>query len=1255
MRVRSLVATVVATTSLLATVSLLGPASPAAGTTTVPSYSAHVLGLHPSAYYRLAETSGTTAADASGNGVTGTYATSGVTYGVPGPLTSQSDSAVSYLSPGRDFTTPAIAASDTSLPMGASPRTEEVWFKSTALPTGCFGSASWDGMLAIGYGSNASSTSYFGIGVCATQVAVGQIDASGPTDVASSPVALNSGGWNLLDATYDGTTIDVYVDGQLAGSFAATLATVPGSGLAIGEGTLNPFGAEYTGFYGSIGEPAVYPTALTPAEIQATWLEGTDLGTIHGTVTYVPTGGAPTPVPGAIVTATDCLGTAAALCNSPTTTTASDGTYSLPAQYFGSYSVSVSPAPSYLSANLEPASASTSVSASAPTATVDLTLTAPPPLPAGVTVNGQGGTPTVYWGSPTDVTVQGCPNGVGTLVTSGIDLNNFNVVTQTTPLIETPPGSGTYVAHVPPLEPLHGSAQSQAQIDCTTPTAVLPDTGPTSGGTSVTIHGSGLGGTTGVRFGAQPAESFRVLSPTSVEAVAPPGSGTVAITLTGPYGTATCSSLLSYTYLAVTGLTSTWGSPAGHTFLQIQGTGLGHVVAVYFGSTPAPYVLPDSGTLVDVLTPPGTGTVDVRVVTAGGISDAVPADRFTYSTTAPALRPGTRRPVPLSTSVRPLTTGRTALSCPVGSGASIVADSAASTASYEQAIPPATFAGNTTQAAPNPTWQALAQAQDPSVAPKEWTDANALNSVLLEVANASPAVLFQWATLLADGDAESVAAQVKALTPELGPERAEAAVADLRGPGALGLSLDAEDWAAALDFGNSVLGAAAYGMVGQQIGQLIGAFWHNPTLGGEIGSVVGYGLGIALLVVGVTCLVCDAIVAGASLGITIYEKLPQQFWNDLVDGNFGAAFGIDLRVDPSGTVVDTAGAPVPGATVTISNGLSPTSTFTPTDPGSGALYPAVNPETTGADGTFHWDVVPGTYEVSASASGCTDPVSGGSTSTIGPFAVPPARLGLLITMSCPGLAPPGPPTATGLSVASGAPSGGDQVVVSGTNFTPGSTVDFGTTPATSVQFLSPTALSATTPAGSGSVAVTVTTAAGTTAPTPATTFTYVGPPSVSSLSTSSGPARGGTEVTITGSGFTGGVTVVFGTAQAQAVDVVSPSQIVAVSPPGNGAVDVSVENDAGASTPAPSTRFTYVTGYRLVAADGGIFAFGDATFAGSTGNLHLNKPIVGMAATPDGAGYWLVASDGGVFAFGDAAFHGSMGGKPLNAPIVGMG
>jgi hypothetical protein len=79
-----------------------------------------------------------------------------------------------------------------------------------------------------------------------------------------------------------------------------------------------------------------------------------------------------------------------------------------------------------------------------------------------------------------------------------------------------------------------------------------------------------------------------------------------------------------------------------------------------------------------------------------------------------------------------------------------------------------------------------------------------------------------------------------------------------------------------------------------------------------------------------------------------------------------------------------------------------------------------------------------------------------------------------------------------------------------------------------------------------------------------------------------------------------------------------------------------------------------VGGYWLVAANGGVFAFGGAGNDGSMAGRALNSRIVGMAATPDGGGYWLVAADGGVFAFGNATYSGSMGGKPLNSPIVGM-
>jgi len=63
-------------------------------------------------------------------------------------------------------------------------------------------------------------------------------------------------------------------------------------------------------------------------------------------------------------------------------------------------------------------------------------------------------------------------------------------------------------------------------------------------------------------------------------------------------------------------------------------------------------------------------------------------------------------------------------------------------------------------------------------------------------------------------------------------------------------------------------------------------------------------------------------------------------------------------------------------------------------------------------------------------------------------------------------------------------------------------------------------------------------------------------------------------------------------------------------------------------------------GYRFEAADGGVFDFGAATFAGSMGGHALVAPVVGMADDVANDGYWLVAADGGIFSFGDAAYYG---------------
>ncbi len=93
-------------------------------------------------------------------------------------------------------------------------------------------------------------------------------------------------------------------------------------------------------------------------------------------------------------------------------------------------------------------------------------------------------------------------------------------------------------------------------------------------------------------------------------------------------------------------------------------------------------------------------------------------------------------------------------------------------------------------------------------------------------------------------------------------------------------------------------------------------------------------------------------------------------------------------------------------------------------------------------------------------------------------------------------------------------------------------------------------------------------------------------------------------------------------------------------------------------------------GYWMLAADGGVFAF-EAAYHGSipeyvasldlgiTAEAWLNQPVVGMTPDPLGMGYWMIAADGGVFSFGDVPFQGSIpgvlpDGVNLNAPIIGM-
>ena len=206
----------------------------------------------------------------------------------------------------------------------------------------------------------------------------------------------------------------------------------------------------------------------------------------------------------------------------------------------------------------------------------------------------------------------------------------------------------------------------------------------------------------------------------------------------------------------------------------------------------------------------------------------------------------------------------------------------------------------------------------------------------------------------------------------------------------------------------------------------------------------------------------------------------------------------------------------------------------------------------------------------------------------------------------------GSPTITGIAPTSGSPSGGETLTLVGTNLCDTTGVLFGTNHGTSVSVNSScTTLTVVDPAGTGTVPVTVETAAGNVvAPIE---FTYIGSGYWMASSNGSVYSFGGAK-------FYGSL---------PSIGVTPSSPIVAM-----------------ADTPDHQ-------GYWLFAADGGVFAFGNAKFYGSVPGVlgpegrTLNKPIVAAEAMPNGQGYRLFASDGGVFDFGDAAFVGSL---PCSAP-----
>jgi signal peptidase I len=209
----------------------------------------------PFVFYRFGEASGTSAADSSSNGRTGTIH-GGVTH-VAGSCVSSSSPALTLDGSTGYISTPTQVVSPEVFSV-------ELWFKTTTTTGG----------KLIGFGTaQTGSSSQFDRHVYMTDSGhlVFGVYVSG-TDTITSPLAYNDGAWHLVVATLSGAGMKLYVDGSAVASDTTVVQGESDTGYwRIGYDNLSGWPSAPTSDYfkGTIDDAAVYSAALTATQVTA--------------------------------------------------------------------------------------------------------------------------------------------------------------------------------------------------------------------------------------------------------------------------------------------------------------------------------------------------------------------------------------------------------------------------------------------------------------------------------------------------------------------------------------------------------------------------------------------------------------------------------------------------------------------------------------------------------------------------------------------------------------------------------------------------------------------------------------------------------------------------------------------------------------------------------------------------------------------------------------------------------------------------
>jgi uncharacterized protein YhjY with autotransporter beta-barrel domain len=675
-------------------------------------------------------------------------------------------------------------------------------------------------------------------------------------------------------------------------------------------------------------------------------------------------------------------------------------------------------------------------------------------------------------------------------------------------------------------------------------TSVSPASGPATGGTAVTITGTGFTGVTALKFGAINGVGVTVVNSTNMTATSPAGSaGTVNVTVTATGGTSATAAGNQFTYIAaptVTSISPTAGPTVGGTSVTITGTGFTGATAVTFGATAATGFTVNSATQITATAPAGSaGTIDVRVATAGGTSATSGADQFTYvaapavTSISPTAGPSTGGTTVTITGTRftgatAVTFGATAATgITVNSATQITATAPAGTGTVDVRV---TTVGGTSATGAADQFTYVAAPVVSSISPTSGPVTGG-TTVIITGTGFSGSTAVTFGATAATGFTVNSASQITATAPA-----GSAGTIDVRVTTA---------------GGTSVAGPAdQYTYVAVPAVTSI-----SPTAGPATG-------GTSVIITGTGFTGATAVTFGATAATGFTVNSASQITATAPSGT-GT---VDVRVTTTGGTSATSAADqftfVAAPAVSSISPTSGPSTGGTTITITGSNFSGATAVTFGATAATGFTV--------NSASQITATVPSGSgtvdvrVTTVG---------GTSATSAADQFTYVAAPVVSSISPTFGPAAGGASVNITGSNFIGATAVTFGATAATGFTVNSATQITATAPSGTGTVDVRVTTVGGTSATNAADQFTYVAVPVAGAVSATVAYGSSATPITLILSG--GAATSVAVTTGASHGTATASGTSISYTPTagygGSDSFTYTATNGSGTSAPATVT------------------------------------------------------------------------------------